>query len=195
MTRRERVWAVLAIVAGGAIAIISSTQTWMDVTLRAGATEPIPVPGAAAVTLLAPLSLAALALGLAMTVVGRALRYAFGGTAVFIGVALCVQALRVGFALPIDAIAATVTTTTGLTGNDAVAGLVISITATIWPYLTGIAGIVIALGGFLTLATGHRWASGGRRYQVTGGSAPASRPHDAIDSWDDLSRGDDPTSR
>lgn len=195
MTRRGRLLAVLAIVFGGALAIISSTQTWMDVALRAGATDPVPVPGAAAVTLLAPLSLAALALGLALTVVGRVLRYAFGAIAVFIAVALCVQALRVGFTLPIDAIAGTVTTTTGLTGNGAVASLVVSITPTVWPYLTGIAGAIIGLGGVLTLATGHAWASGGRRYQTADGAAPASRPHDAIDSWDDLSRGDDPTSR
>lgn len=195
MTRRARLFSVLLIVAGGAIAIISSTQTWMDVVLSAGANDPVPVPGAAAVSLLAPLSLAALALGLALTVVGRALRYAFGAIAVVIGAALAVQAFRVGFTLPVDAVATTVTATTGLTGAEAVAGLVASITPTPWPYLAGVAGVLVGLGGLFALVTAHRWASGGRRYETDAGASASTRPHDAIDSWDDLSRGDDPTSR
>ncbi|MGO8608926.1 Trp biosynthesis-associated membrane protein, partial [Rhizobium johnstonii] len=95
--------------------------------LRAGATESVPVPGAAAVSVLAPLSLAALALGLALTVVGRVLRYVFGVIALLIGAALAFSALRAGFTLPIDAVAPTVTTATGLTGDDAIADLVLSI--------------------------------------------------------------------
>lgn len=195
MTRRARSLAVVAIIAGGALSIVSSTQTWIDVVLTAGATEPVAVPGAAAVTLLAPLSLAALALGLALTVVGRVLRYVFGAIAVVIGATLAAGALRVDVSLPLDAVASTVTTTTGLTGHDALVGLVASMTPTIWPAFTAAAGSLIGVGGILTLATAHRWASGGRRYETGTDGAPASRPHDAIDSWDDLSRGDDPTSR
>ncbi|WP_292835868.1 Trp biosynthesis-associated membrane protein [Microbacterium sp.] len=198
MTQRGRLLAVLAIVIGGAIAIISSTQTWVEVTLSAVATEPVPVPGAAAVSLLAPLSLAALALGLALTIVGHVLRYAFGAIAVLIGSALAFLSLRVGSALPLDAIAATVTATTGLAGDDAVSSLVAVTVATAWPFFAALAGALIVAGGLLTLTTAHRWAEGGRRYQTDAGVAaatPTSRPHDAIDSWDDLSRGDDPTSR
>lgn len=85
MTRRSRLLCVLAIIVGGAIALIGSTQTWLTVTLNAGAVEPLDVPGASALPLLAPLSLAALALGLALTVVGRVLRYVFGVLATVIG--------------------------------------------------------------------------------------------------------------
>ncbi len=92
MTARARSSAVLAIIAGGALAIISSTQTWLDVTLDAGATAALQVAGAKAFTMLAPLSLAALALGLALTVVGRALRYAFGALALLIGGTLTIAA-------------------------------------------------------------------------------------------------------
>ena len=54
--------------------------------------------------------------------------------------------------------------------------------------------------GAFTLATAHRWRGAGRRYRTDAPSAvPAaqatSRPHDAIDDWDDLSRGEDPTER
>ncbi|QOC25622.1 Trp biosynthesis-associated membrane protein [Microbacterium hominis] len=204
MTARARSFAVLAIIAGGALAIISSTQTWLDVTLDAGATAALQVAGAKAFTMLAPLSLAALALGLALTVVGRALRYAFGALALLIGGTLTVAAARIAIEQPLDAVAAAVTTSTGLSGTAAIAGLVTSVTATPWPWLTVVAGVLIVAGGALTIATAHLWRRSGRRYRTDGGTgagaaAPsataASRPYDAIDSWDDLSHGDDPTAR
>lgn len=198
MTARARVIAVLLVVFGGAIAIISSTQTWLDLTLRAGATEPVPVPGASALPLLAPLSLAALALGLALTVVGRVLRYAFGLVATVIGGALTVGALRVGIQHPQDAFAAAVTKATGLSGSEAITELVASIDGTLWPFLAAAGGIAIAVGGIVTLVTAHAWRAGGRRYRRDTAReqiASGSRPHDAIDSWDDLSHGDDPTAR
>jgi len=201
---RARLLSVLAIVVGGAIAIISSTQTWLDVTLRAGANEPLAVPGASAMPILAPLSLAALALGLALTVVGRVLRYVFGLLGVAIGGTLLIGAGRIAIEHPVDAVSAAVTTATGLSGTDAIDGLVASITSTPWPWLTVVAGALVAVGGVLTLAASHRWRGSGRRYRTDNPSpsaagsatgAAASRPHDAIDSWDDLSHGDDPTAR
>ena len=59
-------------------------------------------------------------------------------------------------------------------------------------------GIAIAVGGIVTLVTAHAWRAGGRRYRRDTAReqiASGSRPHDAIDSWDDLSHGDDPTAR
>ena len=62
MIARARMLGVLAILLGGAVGIVGSTQTWLEVTLRSGATEALSVPGASALPLLAPLSLAALAI-------------------------------------------------------------------------------------------------------------------------------------
>jgi hypothetical protein len=132
------------------------------------------------------------------------LRYAFGAVAVVIGGTLLVGAARIAIEHPVDAVAAAVTTATGLSGTEAIAGLVAAITATPWPWLTVVAGALIGAGGILTLATSHRWRGSGRRYRTDAASASAtpaasgaaaSRPHDAIDSWDDLSHGDDPTAR
>jgi len=191
--RSTRLQAVLAIVLGGAVAIVSSTQPWLEITLRTDDAV-LTAPGADALTLLAPLSLAALALGLALTVVGRVLRVVFGVLAVAIGGSLLVGALRVGVGHPVEAISATVTDATRLSGSETVMSLVAAITATAWPFLTAAAAVLIAAGGLLTLLTGHRWQSAGRRYRTDGAVvADRSRPPDAIDSWDDLSRGDDPT--
>lgn len=197
MIRRARTLSVLAILLGGALALISSTQTWLSVTLVQVTDEPLAVPGADAVALLAPLSLAALALGLALSIVGTVLRYVFGVLAVAIGLALIVSCARIAAEVPVDAVAAAVTTATGLSGTETVARLVAAITETPWPWITVSAGALVAVGGGFTLATAHRWRGAGRRYRTDPAAAVASgsRPHDAIDSWDDLSRGDDPTDR
>lgn len=213
MIRRARPLAVLSIVATGALGVISSTQTWLEVVLDDGAAQALAVPGAAAVAVLAPLSLAVLALGAALSIVGTALRYVFGGLTVAIAAVLAWLTAQVAFTHPTAAVAATVTEATGITGEAAVSALVAEIDATAWPAITLVGWIVLFAAGSLTLATAHRWRGSGRRYRTdapaagapasgaTGASASApstaptaSRPHDAIDSWDELSRGEDPTA-
>ncbi|MGB4778837.1 Trp biosynthesis-associated membrane protein [Microbacterium sp.] len=209
MIARARMLAVLAVILGGAIAIIASTQTWLEVTVSAGATSALSVPGATALTLLAPLSLAALALGLALTVVGRVLRYVFGVLAAAIGATLLIGAARIATQHPLDAVSAAVTEATGLSGSDAVAALVDDVAGTAWPWLTAVAGALVAAGGILALVTAHTWRGSGRRYRTAADradtdraadGATSPRPYDAsrdnaIDSWDDLSHGEDPTAR
>ncbi|RZI89801.1 MAG: peptidase [Microbacterium sp.] len=197
MTKRFRSTSVLLILGGGVLALIASTQTWLDAVLSDTVAEPLAVAGATAVPLLAPLSLAALALSLALTIVGPVLRHAFGVIAIAIGVALTASAWRIAAERPIDAVASAVTEATGLTGAETVAALVSQITATPWPALTVAASLLVAAGGALTLATAHRWPGSGRRFRTESAvenRAQGSRPHDAIDSWDDLTRGDDPTN-
>ncbi|WP_405376123.1 MULTISPECIES: Trp biosynthesis-associated membrane protein [unclassified Microbacterium] len=192
--RRSRTTAVLAILAGGAIGIIGSTQPWLDVVLRDGVQLDLAVPGASAMSVLAPLSLAALALGLALTIVGRPLRYAFGVLALGLGAWLISGSLRIAISRPLDAVAAEVTDATGLSGLEAVGSIVRSVVATPWPAVTAAAAALIVIGGVLALLTAHRWPGAGRKYRQEGAeSAGTGRPHDAIDSWDDLSRGEDPT--
>lgn len=199
MTRRARLLAVVALVACGAVTVISATQTWLAVVLDDGAGHTLEVPGAAAIPVLAPLGLAVLALGGALSIVGLALRYAFGALTVLIAVILGWFTGQIVFAHPVGAVASTVTESTGITGEAAVAELVAAITPTAWPAVTLVTTIVLAAAGAFTLVTAHRWKGSGRRYRTEDGPAPitaaGSRPHDAIDSWDDLSRGEDPTTR
>lgn len=194
---RARLVAVTVLLVAAAVALMGSTQTWLDVTLREGSHPVLAVDGATALPLLAPLSLAGLALALALSIVGRTLRWVFGVLAVAIGVTLLVGAVQIVTGPPVSAFAATVTEATGLSGSATVAGLVEEVTVTPWPTVTVVAGAVLALGGAFTLATAHTWGRSGRRFR-TDPAAPAgpagSRPHDAIDSWDDLSRGEDPTA-
>ncbi|WP_295791168.1 Trp biosynthesis-associated membrane protein [uncultured Microbacterium sp.] len=194
--RRARSTAVLAMLAAGAIGVIASTQTWIDVTLDDGAQQTLAVPGAEALPVLTPLSLAALALGAALSIVGPVLRYVFGALGVLIAAMVGVGTTQLLVSPPVSATAATVTDATGISGTDAVASLVTDLSLTPWPAVTLLAQLVLAAASVFTLVTARRWASGAsRKYRTaTEAGADTVRPHDAIDSWDDLSRGDDPTA-
>src|SRR6478736_8874164 len=98
--RRARLLSVVVIVLCGAIGVISSTQTWLTVELADGAHHTLEVPGASAVPVLAPLSLAVLALGAALSIVGLVLRYLFGGLTVAIAAVLAWLTVTVAFTHP-----------------------------------------------------------------------------------------------
>ena len=194
--RRARSLAVVGMLLAGALGVISSTQTWIDVTLADGAQQTLAVPGADAVPVLTPLSLAALALGAALSIVGRVLRYVLGAIGLAIAGVVGVGTAQVLLTMPVSATAATVTEATGISGMDAIADLVSSMSLTPWPAVTLLAELLLAAAAIFTLVTARRWqGSAGRKYRTaTDAPADASRPHDAIDSWDDLSRGADPTA-
>ncbi|MGV2983671.1 Trp biosynthesis-associated membrane protein [Microbacterium sp. AGC85] len=191
--RRGRSTAVVAFLLAGGIGIISSTQTWLSVT-RADAGEPILVPGADALALLAPLSLAVLALGAALALVGRTLRHVFATLALLGGALLAWWTAEIVFTAPVSAVAATVTETTGLAGGTAVTDVIASITVTFWPMLALIGWVLLIVAAGFTLVTANRWKTGGKRFRTdTAAHGETDGTVDAIDSWDDLSRGTDPT--
>lgn len=200
MIRRARLIAILLTLLPGAIGVIAATQTWLTVVLADGAHHTLPVPGASAIPVLAPLSLAVLALGGALSVVGLVLRYIFGALTLVLAGVLTMLTGAVVMGPHTSHVAATVTEATGITGEKAVAGLVETVEISVWPAVTLVCWIVLLIAGAFTIATAHRWKGAGRRYTTAdtpGRTTPAStgsRPHDAIDDWDDLSRGEDPTT-
>ena len=195
MIARARLISVVAFLVAGATGLIASTQTWLLVSLTDGAAEPLAVPGASAVVLLAPLSLTALALGAAVSIVGRILRPVFGVLGAALGITLAVLTAPIAFGAPVRAVGAEVAAVTGIRGDGAVSALVASITTTPWPVITLLAAVVLAASGLWVVVTARLWPDGGKRYQAERAARVRSNePLDAIDSWDDLSRGGDPTT-
>jgi len=196
--RRARLLAVLAILIPGAMILIGATQTWGEVTLLGDAGSDLTVAGADAIAVLAPLSLAVLALGLALSIVGVVLRYVFGALSLVGGITLATLAAQTLAGPPLATYAPAVTDATGITGDAAVGDLVASTALTVWPAVTLLAAVILAAAGVLVLVTARRWARGGRKYEAAAAARASrvdpGRPLDAIDSWDDLSRGDDPTT-
>ena len=170
------------------------------VVLDDGAGHTLEVPGASAVPVLAPLSLAVLALGAALSIVGLVLRYLFGALTVAIAVLLGWLTAQVAFTRPTSAVAAhrhrrdrhhrRTPSPTSSHGSTRRRG----------PSSPSPAGSCCSPPG--CSPSPRRTAGGGadaatRRMPVHRALRQprrASRPHDAIDSWDDLSRGEDPTA-
>lgn len=190
--QRGRSLSVSGFLLAGAIGIISSTQTWLTVE-RADAGEAILVPGASALVLLAPLSLAVLALGAALAIAGKAVRVVFGVVAAATAVLLGWSTLQLLLAEPLDAVSATVTEVTGLAGGSAVDEVVQSIVPSAWPYIALVGWAILLAASVVVLLTWRGWKAGGRRYRTDHADVAHDGPVDAVDSWDDLSRGTDPT--
>ncbi len=193
IARRGRSIGVLGLLLAGGVGIIASTQTWLTV-VRADAGDPIVVAGAEAMPLLAPLSLAVLALGAALALVGRVLRHVLAVLALAAGVLLAWWTAEILVAAPLSAVAPTVTQATGLAGGTAVADTIASIEPSAWPVIALVGWVILIVAAGFAVATAHRWRTGGRKYRTDGAPhAEHEGPVDAIDSWDDLSRGTDPT--
>jgi len=195
MTRRGRTLAVVLTVLSGAVGVLSATQTWLHVALAGGASDDLAVTGTAALAVSTPLCLAVLALGVALSIVGRVLRYVFGAIAVVIAVALGYLTIVIVATRPFSSVARTVTDATGITGDDPIAQLVTSISVTVWPFVMLAAAVVLLAAGVFILFTAHAWSTSGRKYRTDAAPAAATAgPLDAVDSWDDLSHGTDPTA-
>ncbi|WP_300265165.1 Trp biosynthesis-associated membrane protein [Microbacterium sp.] len=193
LSRRGRSLAASAFLLAGGIGIISSTQTWLTV-VRADAGEPILVPGADAVPLLAPLSLAVLALGAALAIVGIVLRYIFAALALAGAALLTWWTAEILVSTPFSAVAPTVTEATGLAGASAIDEVIATIEASLWPTITLVGWAILLVASVFALVSAHRWRRGGRRFRTDATArATDTGPVDAIDSWDELSRGTDPT--
>lgn len=191
---RARLVSVLSLLLVGAIALIASTQTWYSVALHDVTEHPLTVSGTAALPVLAPLALAAIAMAAALAIVGRVMRLIFGVLTLAIGVLLTALAAPLTFSQPIAAVASTVTEATFISGNSAIASLVNTITPTVWPAITLICGVVVCLAGLFILFSSRHWSTTGRRYSGSAATrVTAAGPVDAIDGWDGLSRGIDPT--
>lgn len=197
MIRRARLLVLLGFIASGGVGLISSTQSWLIVTFSDAAQQNLAVPGASAVPLLAPLSLTVLAIGAALSIAGRVLRVVLTVLGVLVGFALTLLTGAVAATVPISAIGAEVAAVTGISGEEAVAALVSTIGLTAWPWLTVAVFVLLTAIGILGALTSPRWGDSGRRYRTdsTPRRGRGEGPVDAIESWDDLSRGEDPTSR
>ncbi|MGI9825230.1 Trp biosynthesis-associated membrane protein, partial [Agromyces sp. Marseille-Q5079] len=113
---------------------------------------------------------------------------------------------------PVAAVGPAVTDATGVAGSRPTAELVASADPTLWPTAAIIGGVLVVVAGLLALVTTRRWPGSSRRYSaVRTTDAETGEPvhldevavpttderrqasDRAVDAWDELSRGDDPT--
>ena len=166
----------------------TTTQSWIDVRLdpAAAANADLHVQGSKAATAVTALALVALAGGLAASIAGRISRWIIAALILLASAGIIVAAATV-LADPLGAAQGTIAASTGISGGDA------AVTVTPFPVLAVVAGALLALCALVLPAAGRYWKSRTKydrgRQAARGGSGPV----DEIDSWDSLSRGEDPT--
>lgn len=178
--KSKRVWLVVLLIAGG-LQVLSWSQAWFVFVTVDG--QRITIPGSAAVPGLLATGLATLALGLALTIAPKVLRFVVGG----LGVLISLVALIVAGSALLDGVGSsisTMTAQTGLSGRDSIEALLGSMEIAIWAFV-GVLGAVVGLTATIAvLITASSWPTAGARYDRT----PARR-----DDWEALTEGDDPT--
>ncbi|MCQ9164028.1 Trp biosynthesis-associated membrane protein [Arthrobacter sp. STN4] len=188
--KRKSTLVMLAILA--ALAVFgTTTQTWLHVSIAQGAVQQsdLNIPGSKAAVAVSALALVALAGALAATIAGRVARIITGVIVLLAAAGIIVVVLGV-LADPSAAAMAEVGKATGVVG-------VASNAATTWfPVAAVIAAAVLALAAVLILWAGRGWTV---RSRYDAAAAPGAQPApgapiDEVDSWDRLSRGDDPTA-
>lgn len=188
---------ILLVLAGGALALLSWSAPWVTLTLVEDAgSATIEVPGSVASPALAALGLAALALAAALAIAGPVIRVVL--CLLSIVLAGCIGlAVGVSLADPLRASSAAISDRTGIAGAESVSGLVGSFVVSGWPVAAIVSAALLLAAGVGAIAFGRRWPVSGRKYR-TGAVGWARRPEDrpadrAVDEWDELSRGADPT--
>jgi uncharacterized membrane protein (TIGR02234 family) len=194
--------AILVLLAGSGLALLAWSQVWFTVRLvdgqaTAGGAAAIEVGGAVASPALAALALAGLALAGALAIAGPVIRLVLGLLALVLGGSV-VLAAWLSFADPVAASSAAVAEATGVAGAESTAELVAGVAASAWPYAAIVGGLLIAAAGGIVLVTGRAWATsrrygGGATMAVDGTRDDVPASDRAVDDWDGLSRGDDPT--
>jgi uncharacterized membrane protein (TIGR02234 family) len=193
--RRTPAWArkstLLLLIAVLALAVFgTTTQTWINVNLdpnQAGAAQDaLKVQGSKAATTVTALALVALAGGLAAAIAGRIARWIITAIIVLASAGIVAAAATVA-ANPLAAAQGSIAEATGVTGSQA------QVAVTAMPVLAVVAGCLLALAALAIIPAGRHWKARTKYDAPAAGSPAAAGPVDEIDSWDRLSRGDDPT--
>ncbi|MEE2522650.1 Trp biosynthesis-associated membrane protein [Pseudarthrobacter sp. J75] len=182
---------VLAITVLALAAFGTTTQTWLTVhldpgQLGQGSGSELAVPGNKAATAVTALALVALAGGIAASIAGRVARWVIM-ILIVLGAAGIVAAAATVTADPLAAAQGAIAEATGVSGGPA------DVATTVFPVLSMMAGVLLGCVALLLVPAGRYWKTRTRFDAKATPGAAASGPVDEIDTWDRLSRGDDPT--
>jgi hypothetical protein len=171
------------------IVFLAWTQPWFTLTLHDGSS--LSIDGDVAAPANAILALTCLVVFPALAIAGRLFRAVLGALEVLLGLTITF-ASGVAITTPVASSAATISTATGITGRDSITALVATVSLDAWPFVSFIAGVLVAVVGVLVIVTAGRWPESGRKYtairsELVDSDDPAAR-------WDALSAGNDPTS-
>lgn len=194
-TLRRKGVVVLATVIAALAAFGSTTQTWLAVTLPQSAvqTPSIQIAGSDAATAVTAFALVGLAAALAVSIAGRIARWVIAFILTVAGAGIVLSSLAVATD-PSGSAEPAIGEALGVTSQDGA-----SVAATAMPWVAALAGMFLVVCAVWLLTAGRRWRAA-RRYEnrpeqsvARSRAAETDKNADEIDSWDSLSRGEDPT--
>jgi hypothetical protein len=171
--------------------LIAWTQAWFVVSLDDGAR--LDVDGQVAAPALSALALTSLVLVGALSIAGPFFRVVLGLLESLIGVAVVLSS-AIALGDPVRASAPTISVATGVAGEESVGALVSAVAQSPWPWVALVSGALLVATGVAIIVLGRRWPGSSRKYQAVR-LEPADAPRNAVDDWDALSGGNDPTTR
>ncbi|NOJ61205.1 Trp biosynthesis-associated membrane protein [Arthrobacter sp. 260] len=184
---------ILATVLFSLLAFASTTQTWLTVILPQDAvqTPNLTIPGSDAATAVTAFALVSLAAALAVSIAGRIARILVVAILLIAGVGIVWNSLLV-VADPTGAAAPAIGEAIGVsTGSGATLAL------TVFPWLAAAAGVLLTVTAVWMLLASRGW-NRSKRYEKVADENPSARKStahsDEIDSWDQLTKGKDPTT-
>ncbi len=138
------------------------------------------------------IALATAAVAAVLAIAGPRMRIALGIVIALLGIGALGAAVAV-LADPSAVFERVVGESTGIGGEGALS-MIETAAPTVWPVVAAIAGALGAVLGAAVALFSRRWGVTGRRYE-RGDAAPAAggATPDAVDAWDAISHGDDPT--
>lgn len=197
MARLSRPAAIVTTAAMGAAVLISTLPTWVrGTTPTATGNLAVTAAGTSASPAAASVGLVIVAAALVLGLAGRVMR---------IGALLAIIAASVGAALTVVSFltAPDVVAASAAADLTSVRAINTPVSVTVWPYLSlGILALAALMAVWILTHLGT-WQQVGRRYETDAGSTPDHGPaeHDprararlrAMDDWDAISRGEDPS--
>jgi len=188
----NRSMTVLVLLLGGILALIGSTQTWVTATgFEATHITNVELSGQEASPVITAMTLVTIAAGAALSIARNVGRWIIGCVAILGALAIGTTTINIIFS-PLNAAAQKISESTGTTATTDVAG---DIEVSLLPWLTVLGAVIVLAGGIIALTYGSRWSLGKTKKYDISGPTPVDNDGqlDEIDTWDELSRGEDPT--
>lgn len=183
---------MLVLLLGGVLALIGSTQTWVTATgFEATHIQHVQLSGQEASPVITAMAVVTIVAGAALSIARKIGRWVIGILAIFATVTMGWATMNV-MGNPLGAAAQKIAETTGTTG---VAGDTVEVS--LLPWLTVIGSGIGLIAALIALTVGARWPVGKTKKYEAGVQHPTTQKADGrldeIDTWDALSRAEDPT--
>ncbi|MDH6536684.1 Trp biosynthesis-associated membrane protein [Aurantimicrobium minutum] len=207
--RKFKSYSLFAAFVLSAIVLIGWSQTWffLEVTFPTENSEGLAVSGQIAAPGLSAFGLAGFAITAALALSSIVIHRILGVLLLGLGIAVVLISIS-AWSDPVLAAVQQLTALSAISDIETLRTFVISSSATAWPGITAVAGILLVPVGIIIVFTAGKWGTGSRKFERVDKNTDSTAKKAVeksevqsisdvssvnIDAWDSLSHGTDPT--